>query len=323
MQNTVREPAEESAALRKHLPLDELLDRREEIEDIDFWRRLAPESSISNFRLSTSPEAGEISEDAVARYRTLLRKEGYFQTPPLLPAEMLEEMRSCIEVVRANGFPVMFALVYDVFYRAFSYFDPILADLLGADYGLVPNFWVYYIEPTDASKGFEPHRDAEYTGTIGEDGLPTLLTLWITLTEATPLNSCMYVLPKDRDPEYEQAIDDLETGASRLALEDIRALPTPPGVLSCWDQYLYHWGSRSSARAPAPRISYALYCQRGDLAAFDDTFIDLRQGIDFAARLGLICRGMFRYSYMSVQADEVPSPLRSFLEGHMAALPSA
>ena len=116
-------------------------------------------------------------------------------------------------------------------------------------YLLVPNFWIYYIEPSDSGKGFEPHRDAEYANTIGTDGIPTVLTLWISVTEATPLNSCMYLVPKHRDPQYDQAIRDLETGGTQFALEDIRALPTQAGTLSCWDQYVYHWGSRSSKRA--------------------------------------------------------------------------
>ena len=315
---------QETTPLRKHLALDELLQRRHQIEDVDFWRQINPTSSVSDFSLTESAKdtPGSSASD-LDRYATRLREEGYFQTPVVLPAPMLREMRECIEVVRQHGLPVMFALVYDVFYRAFVHLDPVLTHLLGRQYKLVPNFWVYYIEPSDADKGFEPHRDAEYPDTIDASGLPTVLTLWITVTEATPLNSCMYILPKDRDPQYLQATRDLTTGADQLALEDVRALPTEPGVLSCWDQYVFHWGSRSSRRAPTPRVSYAMYCQRGDVSSIDNSIIDLRSGIDFAARLGLICRGMYRYSYLSVQPDDPRKHLLSFLESHISALPSA
>jgi hypothetical protein len=100
----------------------------------------------------------------------------------------------------------MFALVYDVFYEAFAHFDGILAGILGCGYQLIPNFWVYHIGTSDQVKGFEPHRDAEYVETIGLDGMPTVLTLWVAVTDATPLNSCMYVVPRNRDPQYADVI---------------------------------------------------------------------------------------------------------------------
>ncbi len=309
--------------LRKHLPLDELLQRRQQIEDVNYWRRINPNSTISDFSLSELQSAQDLAKRELACYTNQLREEGYFQTPPVIPAAMLQEMLECIKVVRQHGFPVMFSLVYDPFYAAFSYFDSVLANILGHEYKLVPNFWVYYIDPSDAGKGFEPHRDAEYLDTIGADGMPTVLTLWIAVTDATPLNSCMYMLPKNRDPQYVQAIHDLKTGATQFALEDIRALPTKAGTLSCWDQYVFHWGSRSSKRAPAPRISYATYCQRGDISPVDNAIIDLRKGVDFETRLGLICKGMYRYSYLSVQSSEPHQPLLSFLEKQMATLTNA
>lgn len=311
---------QQTTFLRKNLLLDDLLDKREQIEDMTFWQKLNPCSEVSDWQLSVLPDSTNLSRQLIS-YTDQLQEEGYFQTAPLIPAAMQREMLECITTVRKYGFPAIFALVYDVFYKAFAYFDAILTRFLGSGYFLVPNFWVYYIEPSDTGKGFEPHRDAEYADTIREDGLPKVLTLWVTVTEATPLNSCMYMVPKNRDPQYHQAIHDLETGATQFALEDIRALPTQAGTLSCWDQYVYHWGSRSSKRAPAPRVSYALYCQRGDMAAVDSTVIDLRKGIDFETRLGLICKSMYRYSYLNVPSrSTLTDPLLSFLKGHMANL---
>lgn len=310
---------EEANPLRKHLDLDALLPRRQQIEDVNYWRSIKPDSAISDCKIAP-PASPDSRRQDTAKYAAQLREEGYFQTPPVIPSDMLDEMLACIHAVRDEGFPVMFALVYDVFYAALAHCDFVLAKMLGPDYQLIPNFWVYYIEPSDGGKGFEPHRDAEYANTIEADGMPTVLTLWITVTDATPLNSCMYILPRDRDPQFSAAVHDLKTGASEFALEDIRALPTPAGTLSCWDQYVYHWGSRSSKRAPAPRVSYAMYCQRGDMPPVDNALIDLRQGIDFQTRLGLICKGMYSYSYLSVQSPQARSPLSSFLEQHMAAL---
>lgn len=305
---------------KKHLSLKELLGLKAQIEDANFWRALCPNSSISNFLLDDSKSYAVLEESEIANYQSLVCEEGYFQTKNILPKSMQEEMRFCIEKVKEAGFPAMFALVYDVFYEAFQYFNPIMKHLLGEDYVLIPNFWVYYIETSDDSKGFEPHRDAEYPNTIGADGKPNVLTLWITITDATPLNSCMYVLPAQRDPEYKMAISDIKVGATKFNLEDVRAIPANAGVLSCWDQYLYHWGSRSSHRASEPRISYALYCQRGDIPPFDDVIIDLRKGLIFEQRLGFICRGVYKYSYVNSDANEQTPELLAFLENNMNTL---
>ena len=305
---------------KKHLSLTELLGHKTQIEDVDFWRQLCPNASISDFSIDRTRNASSVDSKQLADYQTQLCEEGYFQTPKMLPPDMYKQMRACIETVKNAGFPAMFALVYDVFYEAFNYFDPIMTHLLGKEYTLIPNFWVYYIETSDDSKGFEPHRDGEYVDTIGADGKPNVLTLWITVTDATPLNSCMYLVPANRDPEYKTAIHNLKVGGSKFRLEDVRAVPIEAGALSAWDQYLYHWGSRSSHRAPEPRVSYALYCQRGDIAPVDDASIDLRKGIGFRQRLGLICRGVYRYSYVQSDKGQQSPELLAFLENNMNIL---
>ncbi len=309
----------EESELRKSLDARHIVERIPDIVDIDFWRRLNPEAAITTdpiaCRAMEPPEDREV-ESLIEQ----LRDDGYFQARRRLPAAEIVLMRRCIESVKAEGLPVMLALVYDVFYRAFGWFDPVLGSILGPAYRIVPNFWVYYVETSDHSKGFEPHRDAEYAGTIRPDGLPTVLTAWVPITDATPLNSCMYVVPASRDPQYAQSLRDLRTGATQFALEDIRAIPAEAGTLSCWDQHIFHWGSRGSRRALEPRISYALYCQRGDIPPVDGVAIDFRRGIDFTTRLGLICRSLYRYSTLRFEAKTGLEPLLDFLGEHIAKL---
>jgi Phytanoyl-CoA dioxygenase (PhyH) len=304
---------------KKHLSLSELLAMKNNIEDIQYWRKLCPNATVSNFALDRLKTAS-VDNAQLLDYQSFLSDEGYFQTAPMLPVAMQQQMLECIETVKLAGFPAMFALVYDVFYEAFNYFDPILKHLLGDDYTMIPNFWVYYIEASNNGKGFEPHRDLEYLNTLDANGNPTVLTLWITVNDSTPLNSCMYVLPKHRDPEYHLAVNDLKQGATQFKLEDVRAVPIAGGCLSAWDQYLYHWGSRSSKHASAPRVSYAMYCQRGDRNPVDDASIDLREGVDFKQRLGLICRGVYRYSYVKSDASQKSPELLAFLENNMKVL---
>jgi hypothetical protein len=310
----------EDTILRKAIPLENLIPVLPHLENINYWRSLNANSAISNHPLADLQNLPKTDNKTLDKYAFQLREEGYFQTNPLIPIATLQEMNECINQVRKAGLPPMFALVYDVFYQALGYFHSTLSGILGSNYKLVPNFWVYYIDTEDTGKGFEPHRDAEYANTIDANGMPTVLTIWVTITDATPLNSCMYILPLNRDPQYADAITDLKTPANQFALEDIRALPTEAGILSCWDQYVFHWGSRSSKRAQEPRISYAAYCQRGDITPVDDVIIDIPSCIDFSTRLGLICRGLYRYSYASFQHSEKAKPVLEFFQKHKANL---
>ncbi|MBE9033951.1 phytanoyl-CoA dioxygenase family protein [aff. Roholtiella sp. LEGE 12411] len=310
----------EDTILRKSISLEDLTPLLTQAQDINYWRSLNPNLTISDNPFADFQDSSDISKKRLNDYTLQLREEGYFQTNQLIPSATIQEMNECINQVRKAGFPPIFALVYDVFYQVFDYFNPILEGVLGSGYKLIPNFWVYYIDTVDTGKGFEPHRDAEYTNTIDANGMPTVLTIWITITDANPLNSCMYILPLNRDPQYAEAITDLSTPANQFALEDVRALPTKAGVLSCWNQYVFHWGSRSSKRAEEPRISYAAYCQKGESLPIDDVMINIPSSIDFKTRLGLIARGLYRYSYASFEESKEAEPVLHFLKQQMANL---
>ncbi|WP_341529431.1 phytanoyl-CoA dioxygenase family protein [Nostoc sp. UHCC 0302] len=303
---------------KKSLNLDKSL--IPQAENIDFWRKLNPDLTISDKALQWESVHSAIEPIYLDEYALQLKEEGYFQTPPVIPPTTTQQMIQCIEKVKKAGFPPIFALVYDIFYEGFAYFDSVLTRILGSGYKLIPNFWIYYIETLDTGKGFEPHRDTEYSNTIGSDGMPNVLTLWISITEATPLNSCMYLVPANRDPEYTNAIHDLNTGGTQFALEDIRALPTPPGALLSWNQYIFHWGSRSSKRAKFPRVSYAVYCQRGDIAPVDDVLLDIPSVLDFETRLAIACRAIYHYSPVSLQQSSQEEELLEFVKRNKAKL---
>ena len=290
------------------------------VENADYWRQLAPGAAITDAPFRATPRAAALSPEARERYLMRLHADGYFQTPGAIPDSALEEMKQCVENVMGAGFPPIFALVYDVFFRALGGFDDVLTATLGADYYLIPNFWVYHVATDDDDRGFEPHRDAEYADTLDANGLPTVLTAWIAVTEATPLNGCIYLLPRGRDPEYQDAVHDLDKTASKFDLHNVRALPAQPGTMSCWDQYVYHWGSRSSRFAPIPRISYAMYFQRGDVARLDPTALRPASQLTFAQRLGIICKGIMRYSFVGLRTSASAQPLIAFADRYTAML---
>jgi hypothetical protein len=124
--------------------------------------------------------------------------------------------------------------------------------------------------------GSAPHRDKPHAGpeSFRADGAAMYCTVWVALSDATPATSCLYVVPREADPSYAVAGDQL--GAALEDYQSIRALPTDAGGACVFSHRLVHWGSRPSrptreeraAGAPAvpPRVamSYAL----ADNAAF-------------------------------------------------------
>ncbi len=282
----------------------------------EFWRGLNRDLSISDHPFQVPHPAPQPSPALLEEYRQQMEEEAYFQTEPTLSAEMLASMRTAIEGVREAGLPAVFAFVYDIFYQGLTHFDAAFASVLGESYRLVPNLAVYYIEASDQGKGFAPHRDAEYLDAVDEQGMPTVMTVWITITEASPLNSCLYIVPKHRDPQYADSIQDLSVSADAFAWEDVRALPTPPGVMSCWSQYLFHWGSRASRRAKDPRITYAVYLQSAKVAPVTDQTVAVPAALGFEERLSMICRSLRHNNYATFASWDRSEELLAFLDRH-------
>ncbi|CAE8581629.1 unnamed protein product [Polarella glacialis] len=111
--------------------------------------------------------------------------------------------------------------------------------------------------------GWDIHRDrwdldtANLLPTFHADGTPKYATVWIALSEATPLNSCIYCLPKGSDRLYFGPDDraDYESPQLHAGVQEIRALPAKPGDVYAWSHRLLHWGSSSTSRASCPRVA--------------------------------------------------------------------
>ncbi len=69
-----------------------------------------------------------------------------------------------------------------------------------------------------------------------------------------------------------------------------------------------------------PRISYAMYFQRGDISPVDNVAITIPSNLNFQTRLGLICRGLYRYSYMQFKETPGTTPVVDFMLRHIESL---
>ena len=91
-----------------------------------------------------------------------------------------------------------------------------------------------------------------------------MLSLWCPLTDVTPDNGCMFVLPKEHDPLLHAPAHpkhllpfDQHSGRCYFPLGGAVALaPCAPGAALAWHGSSVHWGGACSTHAEAePRSS--------------------------------------------------------------------
>jgi ectoine hydroxylase-related dioxygenase (phytanoyl-CoA dioxygenase family) len=181
--------------------------------------------------------------------------------------------------------------MFDEAWECFHGLRSMLALFLGEGYRALPDFWAWHVDPQAAQAGWAPHRDKGRMS-LAADGTPLSLTVWIPLTEATPQNGCIYVLPANRDPVYGTENEN----NLQIDLTQIRALPGKPGDFICWSQAVLHWGAATSRFASHPRISMGVDFQRSDATYPEpELLISPFTNLSFDQRIKLIARQIPRY----------------------------
>jgi hypothetical protein len=255
----------------------------------DTWRALAPALHVGTVCASSVVldvgSAGVLAE--------ALRCEGYIHTPPLDWQLPIPQMAEVVCRIHSLGLPPVFVYLYDETWWLFGRLHGQLTALLGDDYAMLPEFWAWYADPATGDNGWAPHRDKGQRSLFA-DGTPKSLTVWLPLTDATPLNGCIYVVPADRDPSYNTA----DEQQLRFELSDIRALPAAAGSLLAWTQAIIHWGARTAPRRVGPRISLSCEFQRRDEAPFCTPLLSPTDPPGFTDRLRLVARQIIRYQHM-------------------------
>jgi len=257
------------------------------------WIDLSPRLNVANSERWKNSPVFKIDEPTAKTLEGLLLREGYFHIPQLPWNLPLPEMAQTIVRLSERGLVPPFCFMYDEFWVMFASLHHLLSRLLGDQYMMLPDFWAWYVDPRAGNSGWKPHRDKNYQS-LFPDGRPQSLSVWIPLTEATPLNGCMYIVPAHLDPTYNTPQDH----EWRFAHQDVRALPSPAGGLFMWTQGVVHWGSRSSPLAAGPRISLAFEFQRGDVPPMNRPLIPPRAHLSVNQRLTMICKQILQYQHM-------------------------
>jgi hypothetical protein len=228
--------------------------------DIEFWRSICPQLSISENPSGSHIKSYAVSPCDVQKVGQQVLEEGYFHVGSVVPRQETKLIADAVHTVVDQGFPAPFVLVYDQVWQMLSRLESLISPILGACYDMTLDVWVYYIRGVNEDRaeskedsGWSPHRDGKSViSTLRGDGRPLLLNVWIPFTDTTVKHSCMYVLPTHLDPNYPDNLK--EWSVPRKCLQDIRALPAEAGAVRM-EWYALHWGSRSSRWATSPRIS--------------------------------------------------------------------
>lgn len=262
------------------------------VSDPAFWRSLAPLCALEGS--AALPHAH--LRDTEATLHDLWR-EGYAQLDTVFEERDLAALRSLLDALDAHAVPLAFVFVYDAPWALYEALDPWLRVALGDDYQALPDFWAWRIEANDDARGWGPHRD-RVRPAVDADGRPLSLTVWITLTDATPLNGCIYALPAHLDPCFAARSWNGPRDVELRHPQDLRALPASAGTVLAWNQNLLHWGGRASRRGRHPRMSLSAEFQRGDRTPFNPPLRAPAARPSFETRLGLVAQQLLQYRHM-------------------------
>jgi hypothetical protein len=260
--------------------------------DRAFWQAFAPKLHIEDPEMLATASVMALPPQQTPALREQLKREGYLHALSVNWDVDLQLMADTIRALTTQGLSPVFGFLYDEFWLPFRKLAPIYQALLG-DYALLPEFWIWHVDPGRGESGWKPHRDKGFIS-LFPDGSPKSLTTWIPLTRATPLNSCMYIVPAMLDPTYGTRDD----GSYTFDYQSIRALPAEPGDFLIWNQAVCHWGSQASKLGTEPRISIALEVQRPETPPVNPPMLKPTAVIPFDLRLNLVARQVLQYAHM-------------------------
>lgn len=273
--------------------IEECVPTLEQASDPAFWLQHNPHFTITVD--GSQDKLAPLPIDVTEEMLHYLRIDGYIQLDDLIPAQTVASLRKGIITLRDKGINPSFVFVYDEFWRISRQLNRLLTPILGETYQQLPDFWAWYLDPKREDAGWEPHRDRIHGETIYPDGMPKSVTVWLALTDATPLNGCIYMLPAHLDADY----FNFKTRETNVNAHGIRALPASAGTLLMWNQRVVHWGGTSSTRTNEPRISLAIEFQRADVPPFNTPLIKAPEVLlPFDIRLMLIAKQFTQYHHM-------------------------
>lgn len=254
-----------------------------------FWQNFAPEMHIETL---VAESFIEIPTDTLSVAKAKLNTEGYFQLQQEISKLETEPLAKLVrKLVSFNILPV-FCYLYDEFWLIQAKAKTLINNILGENYRIRPCLWAWHLNPVLEEAGWKPHRDGSIES-LNPDLSPRVLSLWVPLTDATPLNGCMYIVPMDREnqaPHQAQGLD--------FNLPDVRALPGKAGDMFIWNHWVIHWGAQACKRAPEARISLGFELETQGSNILNAPLLDPLTLPSYEDRLKIIAYQIHQYTHM-------------------------
>jgi hypothetical protein len=270
------------------------------------WNRICPNLSIETTNDKKAGTNPTISSDEAERRRAKLIKDGFALVDEPLDPILIQKLKEGITRLHEQNLPASLILLFDETWELAQSSRKVLASSSHSKNSFNFDLFAWYIEAGDS--GFSPHRDrqpSDATATFhADDEQAKFITQWIALSDATPENSCLYVIPKPHDPGYVDG-DTEEEDPLRRSLPDkesfqyIRALPRQSGQSILFTHRIIHWGSKSDPdTSHPPRVAISFVCSdatyEAPLLVSPDCFTEDKTP-KFATRLLLVCAQLLIY----------------------------
>lgn len=284
--------------------MDDIISR---FQEKAFWTELAPSLGIEDRESFKDLEIWNPPEGEEA-LRQRLDREGYLHFPGMQNRLQVERLADAVRNLATLGVPPVFCMVYDQFWIPALSINRLMTAAFGGDYFQLPDFWIWHVDPVKSERGWKPHREKGYKS-LFPDRRPKALSAWLALSEATPLNGCMYIVPANRDPTYGTE----EDSQWKFEMPDVRALPAGPGDVFMWTQGLLHWGAHASPDGVSPRISMAFEFQHAGVEPFNEPLLKPLSILRFTDRLKLIGKQVLQYKHMYTLSPDLEGVARALV----------
>lgn len=248
----------------------------------EFWRRLAPELTISD----AQPTAAiEHSNGQINREKMRLVNDGFVRLKQPGFKVKMDQISSAMDRIVNAGLPAAFIGVYDETWTIIAQLQDVIDGMFDGKSAMVPDFWASH---TVSSASLTAGRKRAGKG-IYEDGTPKNVTVWIPVTDATPENGCVYVVPAGQDRNYGKPNPE----RADASLSGIRALSAQAGDALIWTGETYNWQARPDRHGDdgaLMSLNWEFQCR--ETAPIDGLLVDSYPYVPFETRLALLARQM-------------------------------
>ncbi|MBS2016692.1 MAG: phytanoyl-CoA dioxygenase family protein [Deltaproteobacteria bacterium] len=248
----------------------DLADLLTKLDDVRFFEGLAP--ALTGLAGDAGPEALRAPDDACGA----IARAGWITIAEVASAAERQAVSSAIDALAHEGLPPLFVYAYPAVWAIGVRVARVISSALTARYDVIEDAWAFRVPVGPAYAGWPPHRGSYRLAR--DPRTPDSVNVWIAISEATVDNSCMYVVPLDRDAAYPADLRSHEAADG----EGI-ALPIPAGSALVWNANVLHWGGPSSERAAAPRTSITFTLRRHDDACAPANVADHAGRLDVIA----------------------------------------